>query len=628
MYIPASSDPAPQHCIHQLFESQAARTPNAVAAIYEKDALTYAQLNARANQLAHYLRKLGVGPDVLVGMYMDRSLDMVAAILGIVKAGGAYLPLDPAYPSDRLAFMLDDSKPPVLLTQERMRKDVLQCGAEVVCVDGERDMIARENDQNPASEVRSDNLAYVIYTSGSTGKPKGALITHNNVARLFEATWPWYHFDEHDVWTMFHSYAFDFSVWELWGALIYGGRLVVVPYMLSRSPKEFYQLLHREGVTVLNQTPSSFQQLIQIEEMPGSAQDLALRYVIFGGEALEMKILKPWFERHGDQCPQLVNMYGITETTVHVTYRPLSIDDAAGGSVIGRPIPDLQLYLLDRYLQPVPVGVPGEIFVGGAGVANGYLHRPELSAQRFIDNPFGSKSAPKLYRSGDLARWLSNGDIEYLGRIDTQIKLRGYRIEPNEIVSVLNTHPAVQASAVVARENGGGNLRLFAYVVTKGHPHPTSGALRSLLRKQLPDYMVPAAFIGLQALPLTPNGKIDRDALPDPDDTNRLPDEDYATPRTVLEEKLTGIITSLLGLERVGVDDNFFLIGGHSLFCAQLIWRIQESFGVELPLLSIFDLPTPALLANEIERLIVAKVDAMDEHEVESVLQNAGSRGQ
>jgi acyl carrier protein len=271
------------------------------------------------------------------------------------------------------------------------------------------------------------------------------------------------------------------------------------------------------------------------------------------------------------------------------------------------------------------VGVPGEIFVGGAGVARGYLHRPELTAQRFVDNPFGSKSAPKLYRSGDLARWSCNGDIEYLGRIDTQIKIRGYRIEPNEIVSVLNTQPAVQASAVVARKDGTGNLRLLAYVVTNGHPHLASGALRSLLRKQLPDYMVPAAFIGLQALPLTSNGKIDRDALPDPDDTNRLPDEDYAAPRTALEKKVSGIVANLLGLERVGVDDNFFLIGGHSLFGTQLIARIQDSFGVELPLLSIFDLPTPAQLAQEIERLIIAKVDFMTEDDVQRTLQQASS---
>ncbi|HEY1271032.1 MAG TPA: amino acid adenylation domain-containing protein, partial [Terriglobales bacterium] len=458
-------DYPPHISIHQRFETQVERTPHAIAAVCESEKLTYAELNSRANQLAHFLRKRGVGPDVLVGMYMDRSLDMVVAILAIVKAGGAYLPLDPAYPPDRLAFMLDDSKPPVLLTQERMRKDVPPCTAEVVCVDSQWDSIAKESNQNPSTGVRPQNLAYVIYTSGSTGKPKGAQITHHNVVRLFEATEPWFHFNQRDVWTMFHSYAFDFSVWELWGALIYGGRLVVVPYMVSRSPKEFYELLHNEGVTVLNQTPSSFQQLVQVEETPGIARDLSLRCVIFGGEALDMKSLKPWFERHGDQRPQLVNMYGITETTVHVTYRPLSMADTAAGSVIGCPIPDLQLYLLDRYMQPVPVGVPGEMFVGGAGVAQGYLNRAELTAQRFIDNPFPHHAAPKLYRTGDLARRLPNGDIEYLGRIDTQVKIRGFRIELGEIESVLVQHGGVRQSVVLAREDVPGNRQLVAYVV-------------------------------------------------------------------------------------------------------------------------------------------------------------------
>jgi amino acid adenylation domain-containing protein len=629
MYKPASSDPVPGLCIHELFEAQAARTPNSPAAVDEKVAVKYMQLNAQANQLAHYLRKRGVGPEVLVGMYMDRSLDMVTAILGILKAGGAYLPLDPAYPSDRLAFILDDSKPPLLLTQERMRKDVPQCAAEVISVDTEGDIIAAENVGNPATEIRPENLAYVIYTSGSTGKPKGVLITHHNIVRLFEVTWPWYHFDEHDVWTLFHSYAFDFSVWELWGALIYGGRLVVVPYMLSRSPKEFYQLLHREGVTILNQTPSSFQQLMHIEQTIGSAPELALRYVIFGGEALEMKSLKPWFERHGDQRPQLVNMYGITETTVHVTYRPLSIDDTAGGSVIGYPIPDLQIYLLDPHLKPVPVGATGEIFVGGAGVARGYLHRPELTEQRFIKNPFSSESAPRLYRSGDLARRLLNGELEYLGRIDTQVKIRGYRIELNEIVTVLNAHPAVQSSAIVAREDSTGNLRLLAYVVANRRQNlPSAGLLRNWLRTQLPDYMVPASFISVHALPLTPNGKLDLDALPAPDNTNTLPDENYVPPLTVFERKLSALVANLLGLERVGVDDNFFLIGGHSLFGIQLIARIRDSFGVELPLRSIFDSPTPAQLAQEIERLIAAKLDSISEDELQLALQRTSSGGE
>jgi amino acid adenylation domain-containing protein len=616
------------NCVHELFEAQAERTPNAIAIQCEKQSLTYVQLNERANQLAHFLRKRGAGPESLVAMYMDRSVDMVIAILGIVKAGAAYVPLDCSYPSDRLAFMLDDSKPALLLTEESMRPAIAGCAAELVCVDTERDSIAAENVQNPVPKVSCDNLAYVIYTSGSTGKPKGALITHHNVVRLFEATWPWYQFDEHDVWTMFHSYAFDFSVWELWGALIYGGRLIVVPYMVTRSAREFYELLHRERVTILNQTPSSFQELMKADEDAGDAHELALRYLIFGGEELQMSSLRPWFERHGDQHPRLVNMYGITETTVHVTYRPLSKADTAAGSVIGRPIPDLEIYLLDSQLRLVPDGTPGEIFVGGAGVGRGYLHRPELTKQRFIDNPFSGKPASKLYRSGDLARWLPGGDLEYLGRIDTQVKIRGYRVELNEIVAALNTHPAVQASAVVARKDGTANQRLLAYVlIRQDKAPPAAGELRNLLRARLPDYMVPAVFLHLRDLPLTPNGKLDRDALPPPDGNNILPDDNYVSPCTVVEEKLLLLVAELLGIDRVGINDNFFLIGGHSLFGTRLIARIRETFGVDLPLRSIFESPTPAQLAQQIETLMVSTIEAMTEDEVQNALEQANTGG-
>ena len=615
-------------CVHELFEAQVARRPNAVAVTCGKDMLTYAQLNARANQLAHFLRRRGAGPESLVAIYMDRSLNMVIAILAIMKAGAAYVPLDSTYPADRLAFMLDDSKPALLLTEESMRPAIPRYSAQLVCVDTERNAIASENARNPVTNVNSDNLVYVIYTSGSTGQPKGALITHRNVVRLFEATQPWYQFDEHDVWTMFHSYAFDFSVWELWGALIHGGRVIVVPYMVSRSPREFYELLHREGVTILNQTPSSFQELMKADEAAGDAHELALRYVIFGGEELQMSSLRPWFERHGDRHPRLVNMYGITETTVHVTYRPLSMADTAAGSVIGCPIPDLEIYLLDAQLQLVPSGTPGEIFVGGAGVGRGYLQRPELTKQRFIDNPFNGNPTSKLYRSGDLARWLPGGDLEYLGRIDNQVKIRGYRVELNEIVAALNTHPAVQASAVVARKDETANVRLLAYlVISQGKVPPAADELRELLSARLPDYMVPAVFLQLQNLPLTPHGKLDFNALPAPDDNNMLPNENYVSPGTVLEEKLLLLVAELLGVDRVGMNDNFFLIGGHSLFGTRLIARIRDSFGVDLPLRSIFDSPTPAQLARQIEGLVMTKIESMTENEVQTALEQANSGG-
>ena len=454
-------------CVHQLFEQQVEQIPGAVALVYGDEQFTYRELNARANQLAYYLRKRGVGPEVLVGICMERSIEMIVGLLGILKAGGAYVPLDPAYPKERLAFILQDTAVPVLLTQQRLLEALPDCGAKVICLDSNWEIIDREKTDNLVSVATAENLAYVIYTSGSTGKPKGVLVTHGNVVRLFTSTRHWFNFDENDVWTLFHSYAFDFSVWEIWGALLYGGRLVVVPFWISRSFEAFYNLICQEKVTVLNQTPSAFRQLIRTEETIGVAPNLALRWVIFGGEALDVQSLHPWFERHPETAPQLVNMYGITETTVHVTYRPIQASDleTASGSVIGIPIPDLQLYILDPQQQPVPIGVPGEMCIGGAGVAQGYLNRPELTAERFIPDPFTDKPGSYLYKSGDLARYLSNRDIEYLGRLDHQVKIRGFRIELGEIESVLSQHPAVDETVVMLNENDPDDKRLVAYVV-------------------------------------------------------------------------------------------------------------------------------------------------------------------
>jgi len=580
-------------CLHECFEKQVELTPDAVALVCEDERLSYAELNRRANRLAHRLRELGVKPDELVGLRSERGVEMVIGIVGILKAGGAYLPLDPAYPKERVAFMLEDSRVAVVVTQKALAVDLEGIAVTRVLLD--EPLAGPETD--PAPVATADHLAYVIYTSGSTGKPKGVLITHYNVTRLFEATEAWYGFDRRDVWTLFHSYAFDFSVWELWGALLYGGRLVVVPYLVSRSPEAFRELLVRERVTVLNQTPSAFRQLVQADLAQPKAA-FALRYVIFGGEALELQSLRPWFERYGDERPLLVNMYGITETTVHVTYRPIRRRDleSGQGSVIGMPIPDLQVYILDAHGQPLPIGVPGEMYVGGAGVARGYLNRGDLSAQRFIPDPFRTTPGATLYRSGDLARRLENGDIEYLGRLDHQVKIRGFRIELGEIEAVLAEHPAVREGVVLAREDVPGDKRLVAYLVADHPPADLVGKLRALLRASLPEYMVPATFVLLEALPLTPNGKIDRKALPLPDRSGST-QAAYVAPRTPTEEILAGTWAELLGAERVGIEDNFFDLGGHSLLAMQVVSRVRQALGVELQLRDLFAAPTVSRLA-------------------------------
>jgi amino acid adenylation domain-containing protein len=581
-------------------EAHAAARPAATALTLDGTSLTYGELNARANQLAAHLRWLGVGTESIVGIYFDRSFDLIIGIFAILKAGGAYLPLDLACPEDRLAFMLEDSKARVLLTDSALAGRFVNYAGTLVCPDRDAAVIAARSAENVASNAEPHHLAYVIYTSGSTGTPKGCLITQENVARLFTATDPWFHFGTDDVWTLFHSSAFDFSVWEIFGALIYGGRLVIVPYMISRSVSAFRELLVREGVTVLNQTPSAFRQLIQADLAQPKAT-LALRYVIFGGEALEFQSLRPWFERHGDQQPQCVNMYGITETTVHVTYRPVLFADLEtnSGSNIGVPIPDLQIYVVDQQGNRVAAGETGEMLVGGLGVARGYLNRPDLTEARFIVNTFEPAKSARLYRSGDLARVLENGELEYLGRIDHQVKIRGFRIELTEIESMLVRHPAVKECAVLARSDDGAEPRLVAYVVT-GKNAPGVEELRAHLAQKMPDYMVPAAFVFLAGFPLTVNGKLDRDALPAPSAERPHLASAYVAPQGEMESTLTNLLKVVLRQNQVSVNDNFFDLGADSLMLTTVHRRLQTELKRELPITELFQFPTIRSLAERL----------------------------
>ncbi|WNM31472.1 amino acid adenylation domain-containing protein [Streptomyces sp. Li-HN-5-11] len=579
---------APCAALPELFAAQAARTPDATAVTHEGTRITYAELDARADRLARVLSARGAGPERLVALALPRSPELVVAVLAVLRTGAAYVPLDPEYPADRLAFMLADSAPVLLVTTSEVAPDLPTTGVPVVEVDA---TLPGAPDLTPP-ELTGDHLAYVIYTSGSTGRPKGVAVTHRNVVRLFEQTRHWYDFGPDDVWTLFHSYAFDFSVWEMWGALLHGGSLVIVPFAVSREPAQFLELLARERVTVLNQTPSAFGELVRADaNAPETGRALALRHVVFGGEVLDPAQVADWYTRHPVGAPALVNMYGITETTVFVTGLPLDGAPVAHDG-IGRAIPDLRCYVLDAGLRPVPPGVTGELYVAGPGVARGYLGRPALTAGRFVADPFG-EPGERMYRTGDLARRTPGGELEYAGRADQQVKIRGFRVEPGEIEAVLAAHPGVSQAVVLVRDG-----RLVGYVVTDGAAVPDRAALRRHAAAALPDHMVPTAVIALDRLPLTTNGKLDRAALPEP----AAHPGARSAPRTPHEEILCGLFADLFGLaaHQVTADDSFFALGGDSLSAMRLVNRIQAVMGSALPVRAVFEAPTPAGLAVRI----------------------------
>ncbi|WP_432401628.1 non-ribosomal peptide synthase/polyketide synthase [Wukongibacter sp. M2B1] len=580
--------------IQELFEQQVEKVPDHVAVVSEDKQLTYRELNEKANQVARILRDKGVEQDKIVGIMINRSVEMIIGILGILKAGGAYLPIDPEYPEDRIQYMLEDSGTGILLTQKDAREKAIFEG-DIILLDDER--IYAGSSDNLEVINKPDSLAYIIYTSGTTGKPKGVMIEHKNVVGLMFNDKIQFDFNQNDIWTMFHSYSFDFSVWEMYGALLYGGKLIVVSRDTARDSREYLNLLKREQVTILNQTPSAFYRLVE-EELSYKEAGLAVRYVIFGGEALQPAMLKGFKERY--TSTKLINMYGITETTVHVTYKEITMEEIESNiSNIGVPIPTLTTYVMDKNMKLLPLGIAGELCVGGDGVARGYLNRTELTAEKFVSNPY--KENERLYRSGDLVRRLANGEMEYLGRIDRQVKIRGFRIELGEIQAVLRQHPAIKEAVVLARSQKSGEQlkRLVAYVVRQGDEKPSDSLLRQFLREQLPDYMIPSIFITIEAIPLTSNGKVNTGALPEPDGGRLNREENYVAPQTEREKLLAEIWANVLELDKVGIHDNFFDIGGDSILSIKIVAQAKAR-GYSVSVKQLFQYVTIHELAEQI----------------------------
>jgi amino acid adenylation domain-containing protein len=603
-------------CVPELVALQAMDNPGRIALVGDSMQLTYGELDDRANQLAHRLKELGAAVNTAVAVSVRRSPLAALASLAVMKAGAAYLPVDPNYPRERLSFILTDSRAPIVLSDSTVACNLPEGNWRLLLLDRE-DLAGKTPGALEATEVCAGDLAYVIYTSGSTGTPKGVEITHENLLNLVFWHQKAYAVTADDRATQFTSFGFDAAVAELWPNLTAGAAVHFTPEVVRSSPELLKDWLVAHEITITFVPTALAERLIMLE-WPANTK---LRLLLTGGDTLHH------YPRSGLPF-SLINEYGPTEATVVATSgRVLPEPHPGPRPSIGCPIENTNIYIVDEALTCVPMGQIGELCIGGAGVARGYVNSPELTARKCVQDPFSTRPNARLYRTGDLARWLPDGEIEFIGRVDNQIKIRGYRIEPNEIINILDTHPAVQASAVIERGDTD-KQRLLAYIVLNhAQARPTVAELRDLLRSRLPDYMIPAVFVVLPDLPLTPNGKLDRGALPPADAANTLLFENYLSPRTVLEEKLSALVANLLGVAQVGVNDNFFLIGGHSLFGTQLIARIRDSCGVELPLRSVFESPTPALLAQEIERLMVTKIDEMSEDELQRALEQTNSGG-
>lgn len=599
--------------VHRLVEVRANETPGAIALVMDDKTLTYGELNDRANQLAHLLRSLGVGPEVPVGLCVRRSFDLVIGALGILKAGGAYIPLDPLYPPSRLSLLLNDSQTPVLVTQA--------CVAERLPSGEWRTVMLNDASEcpiaTPVNEATIDNLAYIIYTSGSTGRPKGVQVTHKNLLNLI--AWHQRAFDvkSADRAMLQASPGFDAAVWEIWPYLTAGAVVYLVDEAVRSSPEALRDWMVGKGITI------GFLPTALAERMIGLQwpHDTALRVLLTGADTLRRypPVTLPF---------TLVNNYGPTECTVVATSGTVHASERTDElPSIGRPIDNTQVYIVDEQLRPVPLGVPGELLIGGGSVARGYLNLPQLTGEKFVSDSFSKEPGARLYRTGDLARYREDGQIDFMGRIDEQIKIRGYRVEPHEITTLLDRHPNVKASLVAAYEDASGEKSLVAYVVPTAEGGLKASSLRSFLSEHLPDYMVPSAFIQIEALPFSAHGKLDRAALPKVTADNVLQDMSFEGPQSPLEERIAAILSSLLGVKRIGVDDNFFDLGGHSLLGAQTIARIRDAFGVTLSLRSLFDHPTVRGISDEVKGLIVAELDAMSEDEAQRLVASLQDKG-